>query len=195
MQSEVHENEDFCTIRLEQVLAPEACRRIVDEAESGTWSHATATLSQSHDRTAASAVVRSTSWQALSAGAAGLLEDIVIPRVRSMNDETWHFDLTAEKSDDRPHLLRYRSSSADFFDAHMDAGSSNPLRKISYVVQLSPSESYDGGELSFLGNGIVLPHEIGQVTAFPSFLLHRVERLTAGTRYAVVGWLHGPTFV
>jgi PKHD-type hydroxylase len=34
----------------------------------------------------------------------------------------------------------------------------------------------------------------GTMVLFPSFLVHRVTPVRAGTRYAIVGWLHGPPF-
>jgi len=34
----------------------------------------------------------------------------------------------------------------------------------------------------------------GTAIIFPSFLAHKVNKVKSGTRYAVVGWVHGPTF-
>jgi predicted 2-oxoglutarate/Fe(II)-dependent dioxygenase YbiX len=30
---------------------------------------------------------------------------------------------------------------------------------------------------------------------FPSYLVHKVMPVTSGTRYALVGWAHGNTFI
>ena len=36
--------------------------------------------------------------------------------------------------------------------------------------------------------------EIGLLTVFPSFTWHQITPITKGTRYALVGWVHGETF-
>ena len=35
---------------------------------------------------------------------------------------------------------------------------------------------------------------VGTLVLFPSYLLHRVNMVTAGTRWALVGWAHGGSF-
>lgn len=69
-------------------------------------------------------------------------------------------------------------------------------RKLSLVVQLSDPEDYEGGNFEF-GSGIPQPpadeiRQKGTVIVFPSFHLHRVTEVTAGTRYSLVTWVEGP---
>ena len=92
-------------------------------------------------------------------------------------------------------LTRY--DTGEFFDWHMDfhAGEISH-RKLSVTVQLSDEKSYDGGDLQFMVNNrtVSAPRRIGSVVVFPSFILHRVTEITAGSRSSIVGWLSGPPY-
>lgn len=86
----------------------------------------------------------------------------------------------------------------DRFGWHMDAGSDQmPLRKLSLSVQLSESHEYKGGDLQVRSGCEIhsMPRGIGDVIAFPSWLLHRVEPVISGERHALVVWAHGDEFV
>ena len=83
------------------------------------------------------------------------------------------------------------------YDWHLDRGMSTfAPRKLSLVLQLSDPSEYEGGDLElFTGsNPIVVTKQRGLVTAFPSFVLHRVTPVTKGTRKTLVAWLTGPKF-
>ena len=61
------------------------------------------------------------------------------------------------------------------------------------VVQLN--DAYEGGEL-LINNGQMVTTEkgIGNVTIFPSFLLHKVNPVVSGNRYTLVSWISGPVW-
>ena len=68
-------------------------------------------------------------------------------------------------------------------------------RKLSFVVQLSDPEDYEGGLLSFSetetpDSEILLPK--GTVICFLSYLQHGVSPITKGSRTSLVGWFEGP---
>jgi PKHD-type hydroxylase len=90
-------------------------------------------------------------------------------------------------------LARYDSSDQGFYDWHTDFAEYRPLRKLSFSVQLSQSEDYDGGDLElFVRNRPqVAVRERGALIAFPSFTLHRVTPVTRGTRWSLVAWILG----
>lgn len=73
---------------------------------------------------------------------------------------------------------------------HTDATPSDPSHRLSLSVQLSHPDEYDGGALEALfGDApIQLPRERGTAIVFPATLLHRVERVTGGTRRALVAF-------
>lgn len=85
----------------------------------------------------------------------------------------------------------------DFFDWHLDFGVGPASgRKLSMTIQLSDPEDYEGGELQFMINQNIVsaPKEKGTMIVFPSFILHRVNPVTSGTRKSIVGWVGGPPY-
>lgn len=91
-------------------------------------------------------------------------------------------------------LARYDSSDRGFYDWHPDFSEFASGRKISFSVQLSRSEDYEGGDLELLFRGQPYQAERarGTLIAFPSFALHRVTPVTRGTRWSLVSWISGP---
>ena len=92
-------------------------------------------------------------------------------------------------------LLRYENT--DKYDWHLDIGNNAPFRKLTFIVQLSDSDDYDGGNLEFMnmitdGN---LFRKKGQIIIFPSFVPWRITKVTKGVRNSIEGWIHGPSFV
>ena len=83
-----------------------------------------------------------------------------------------------------------------YFGWHVDiGGDATSLRKLSLTIQLSPADSYAGGELQFHG-GADMPaaRQQGAATCFPSYLAHQVSPVTAGLRRSLVAWAYGPAF-
>lgn len=91
----------------------------------------------------------------------------------------------------------YKDENQGFYEKHTDAlYVSGFNRKLSFTVQLSDPESYEGGEL-FLHNGHIPDcgiRDLGSMTIFPSYTLHEVAPVTKGIRYSLVGWALGPRF-
>lgn len=84
-----------------------------------------------------------------------------------------------------------------FYDWHLDIGKgAGSIRKISFVVQLSEETDYEGGELELLSNvhPKTQPKTRGTIVLFPSYILHRVTRVTRGSRMSLVGWVGGPPY-
>jgi len=92
-----------------------------------------------------------------------------------------------------------------FYDWHTDSGPDHINRKISMTVQLSKPEDYEGGDLEFDPRNSTDPSvstvftspdfkEQGTLVVFPSFIYHRVQPVTKGTRYSLVMWSCGEKF-
>lgn len=82
-----------------------------------------------------------------------------------------------------------------FLNAHMDIGKGvTSTRKLGITVQLSDPASYDGGELEFIDSTQTVPRERGTLVVFPTYMLHRVRKVTRGQRLSLVSWVHGPPF-
>lgn len=91
-------------------------------------------------------------------------------------------------------LAEYREG--DGFEWHLDADDAlTSTRKLSLSIQLSSPDEYTGGRFEFMPYGEI-PFSTGRgtVIVFPSYLCHRVTRVTSGSRGALVAWAHGPTF-
>ncbi len=94
-------------------------------------------------------------------------------------------------------LLRYPAG-AGHYDWHIDRAGHGAAarRKLSFSIQLSPPDHYQGGRLELNGDGHVraAPRAQGGAVVFPSYVLHRISPIEAGQRDALVGWMDGPAF-
>ncbi len=84
-----------------------------------------------------------------------------------------------------------------FFDWHLDIGKNeSSIRKISFIVQLSDEADYEGGEFEVFASvhPVAVPKTRGTIVLFPSYILHRVTKITRGTRVSLVGWIGGPAY-
>lgn len=97
----------------------------------------------------------------------------------------WHFDA---------HELPYEDTKSNYY---------GKIRKISFSLNLTDSNKYEGGELEFAIPGKKLEYRIessdlfkdqGSLIFFPSFVKHRVTPVTKGTRYSLVGWVLGDPY-
>ena len=126
----------------------------------------------------------------------------ITPFVEYAN-KSWGFDIT--KYEDIQ-FTEYQARG--HYNWHNDAiknagGLKNMNRKLSMSVQLSKPEDYEGGDLRFNLRGldshsedtIMSPppefKQQGSIVVFPSFLWHKVEPITKGTRYSLVMWSLG----
>lgn len=69
------------------------------------------------------------------------------------------------------------------------------VRKLSFVIQLSNPEDYEGGNLQLLsedGKKYFAPRQRGTIIIFDSRTQHRVLKVTEGRRKSLVGWIVGP---
>ena len=113
---------------------------------------------------------------------------------RSLNAQIYQFDL-AGFSEPFQYTV-YHGNEGGHYDWHVDQGKLQVQRKLSFSVQISDPSQYEGGELQAFGSNDIstAPKERGTVIAFPSYVLHRVAPVTAGTRKSIVAWTSGPKF-
>ena len=81
----------------------------------------------------------------------------------------------------------------DYFDTHIDNYHGldfNEDRKLTLIVQLTPSSEYTGGSLYIAKHQ--MSREQGSAIIFPSFYPHRVEKVSSGVRWVLVAWGWGP---
>lgn len=118
--------------------------------------------------------------------------DKIVDTLNAVNDLHFRFDLFGVLDQDPPVLVLYRPGQGHYH-WHPDAATTSPMRKLTFTLQLSEPDSYEGGDLEVQGFG-TSTREAGSMSIFPSFFWHRVTPVTAGERLALVGWMHGASF-
>ena len=114
---------------------------------------------------------------------------------RQLNGQIFDFDIWGFVED-----LQYTiyNGEGGHYTWHLDRGgsTSDTPRKLSMVLQLSDPSEYEGGDLEIFEGPIPtqVQKEKGLISAFPSFILHRVTPVTKGIRKTLVVWLTGPRF-
>lgn len=117
--------------------------------------------------------------------------------VTKANNENFLYDLTAI---DGGAIQYTQYKEGQFYTWHNDAGISNMndnemIRKLSFVLQLSDPDDYEGGNLQLLdesGTSYIAPRQRGTMILFDSRTQHRVLKVTKGCRKSLVGWTIGP---
>lgn len=69
------------------------------------------------------------------------------------------------------------------------------IRKLSFVLQLSDPNAYEGGNLQLIddqGKSYFAPRKRGAIILFDSRTQHRVLKVKKGERKSLVGWTVGP---
>ncbi len=80
------------------------------------------------------------------------------------------------------------------YQMHSDTGSSYlSTRKLTVILQLTDPSEYEGCETHLYGCGDISQGR-GDVSIFPSSMLHGVSEMTEGHREALVVWVNGPPF-
>lgn len=93
-------------------------------------------------------------------------------------------------------FAEYDSKYNGFYGIHPDARNTDDAltRSLSFSMQLSKPEEYEGGELLvYDGNTTYTANKsYGSLTFFDSRLFHEVTPVTSGFRKSIVGWVLGP---
>ena len=69
------------------------------------------------------------------------------------------------------------------------------VRKLSFTLQLSHPDEYEGGNIEFKGldgDKYIAPRKRGSIILFDSRINHRVCEIIKGERKSIVGWVLGP---
>lgn len=109
----------------------------------------------------------------------------------NLNHEKWQYNITHSNQTE---FLMYDVNGK--YEAHVDTfhQHGNETRKLTAIAILN--DDFEGGKFYIQQSHekIYPPQEKGDIIVFPSFMLHGVEPVISGKRYAVVTWLVGPYF-
>jgi len=152
--------------------------------------------------------------------------DHITPHIRQVNEEYFKFDLSFHETYQFT-SYKHDPNAPEFYSWHCD-GHFEPYteeeckddpnkderigtyRKLSYSVNLTHPDKYEGGHFEWTDPFQQNPQtmtpdnityraqqsarEQGSIIIFPSFVYHQVTPVTRGMRQSLVGWIAGPTF-
>ncbi|MEE2981012.1 MAG: 2OG-Fe(II) oxygenase [Pseudomonadota bacterium] len=179
------------------LFSDEECEEIIASANPVAWQDGAVGGHGGRGNEAIVPGTRSVSEQYLPVQSNGQSLNKILFEVTKYNATGWSYDLTGFVSDDMPYLMRYTGDRNDHYDWHIDVGyNKNASRKVGFSIQLTSPDDYEGGDLEFMNVDVdkAKQRERGTLIGFPSFRTHRVQPVTSGVRYAIVGWIHGPAF-
>lgn len=129
-------------------------------------------------------------------------------RFQALFDHLWKSAISANSDFFNFHITKldfiqfaeYDSSYQGEYKEHHDVFwvNDDPFyhRKLSCVIQLSDPSTYEGGNLEISGaDNPPDPNELrnqGSIIYFPSFMPHKANPVTSGTRYSIAAWFEGP---
>ena len=107
----------------------------------------------------------------------------------------WHND-AGLATQYKPESIGARSNSdSEVATKDFISTSVEQVRKLSFAMQLSDPDDYEGGNVQLLdeaGNSYICPRQRGTIILFDSRTQHRVLKVTKGVRKSIVGWTVGP---
>jgi PKHD-type hydroxylase len=184
----IETNSLFTSIVHTTFFSPEQCNAIIEACEKPLWLQGEVNNGQIDKK------LRNVRQQGLMMNEEGWPHTRILDLMKQANEARFKFDVSGFMNYDAPMIMEYGKGC--HYDWHIDVGKAVPNRKLSYTIQLSKSDDYEGGDLEFLGTETNTEafRQQGACIIFPSFLAHKVTKVKSGTRYAVVGWVHGPTY-
>ncbi|NET43283.1 MAG: 2OG-Fe(II) oxygenase [Okeania sp. SIO2B3] len=138
-------------------------------------------------------------WEISQTEATNWLWQRLINNIITANNRWWNYDIVGII--EPLQLLCYDSTNSsnqikDNCDLHIDNEYPFSCRKISFSVELSDPNTYEGAKLNLYlqENPQILPRNKGTIIMFPSFILHEVTPIMEGKRWELIGWISGPQF-
>lgn len=174
-----------------ELFSPRECSEIVATASTGKFSDGRLVGGTRHDNTRRARIT----WLNDDGEAAWVLQRLS-GAIADANRR--HFQFELDEFAERMQIAWYGAEVEGFFDWHMDIGDGKfaKRRKLTIVVQLSDTDSYEGGDLETNADGHVrrAARARGTAVLLPSFVLHRVTPVTRDERQSLTLWAHGPSF-
>ena len=129
----------------------------------------------------------------------GKIQSKILPFVEfclTANNNFFGFDLHPLTSMKKLNYNIYEEGSE--YTWHIDAVPRDPVRDIKLTALLNLSEeTYEGGDLVLFRSNEIICSEFskpGSAIIFPSFINHKVNKVTSGRRHTLAIWMSGPKF-
>ena len=116
---------------------------------------------------------------------------ILTTHLLEINKHQWKYDISTIQEIQIGHYTE-----GGHYDWHVDVtkpDENNIQRKLSAVLMLSDPDDYEGGLLE-IKDAEIPKLKQGTLIVFPSFMKHRVTKVTKGNRFTAVAWAVGPAF-
>jgi PKHD-type hydroxylase len=127
---------------------------------------------------------------------------------KSLYDDIWKTAIMANKDWFNFHITKldyiqlaeYEAANQGEYKEHQDVFwiNNDPFyhRKLTCLIQLSDPNDYEGGEFEVC-NVSEYPNaddikQQGTIIFIPSFVYHKANPVTKGTRYSIAAWIEGP---
>lgn len=93
----------------------------------------------------------------------------------------------------------YHSEDGGHYDWHVDSHNeyTKSTRKLSMILALNDYEDYKGGLFKerMMGSSQTWRLNRGDILVIPSYALHKVTKVTEGTRRSIICWVGGPQYI
>ena len=176
---------DILSINKTEIFSKEQCETILSTCIDELWLPSTVVGSSEFHRS---------KRQKLRGNIQGFPFLDIREATKQVNIDTYDFNLMGIIDQDFPQVFKY--SEKDFYKMHLELNPSAISRKLSFIINLSDPTTYTGGEIEFLNvdaaDGIL--QEQGACLTFPSYLPYSINPVISGTRYIIVGHVHGAVF-
>lgn len=184
----VHTNCIIDPLVTEDGFSPDECQKILDQFSPDEWEESMVNATETSAEMMSAPLVRKSKNVFLKhSPESEWLFQRLLALIIAANHKSYNFDVDFFSA---VQLAKYEEG--DFYDWHFDMGPEHMgNRKLSMTVQLSAEDSYEGGDLVLDFGNFVASRKLGSATVFPSFLKHKVEPVTKGTRYSIVVWVSG----
>ena len=113
---------------------------------------------------------------------------------KEANSKIFDFSLLGIIDQDYPQIFKYEKG--DYYKFHVEINPLSITRKLSFIINLSNSSEYTGGEIDFLNTSLenTISSTQGSILVFPSFLPYQITPVLSGTKKIIIGHIHGPEF-
>lgn len=176
---------DILSLNKASLFSKDECSLIVDSCLDDLWLPA---------RVVGEETLHKANRQKLRGEPEGFPFDNIRTITKQANDEIYDFRLLGIIDQDFPQIYRYNEG--DYYNLHIDLSPMATTRKMTFIVNLSDPETYEGGEIEFLNTDTSEAdlNEQGSILIFPSFLPYKITEVTKGQKDIIMGCIHGAVF-